>query len=150
MLSRWEAYLADPAMVSCTTRSDCIVVGGQPPLDPCNGHSTIGYCGKAANAAAYAASPAPSLEAEFPATCPDHKGYDCGPAYPNCKNGKCIIEGYGCCHCPPPDASPDLPIGQRDGAWDGAEASGSEAGGPDVATPETGGGEAGSPEAGGQ
>ena len=81
MLSRWEAYLADPAMVACTTRpADCIVVGGQPALDPCDGNSTIGYCGRAVNAAAYAASPAPSLETEFAATCPDHQAYDCGPA----------------------------------------------------------------------
>jgi hypothetical protein len=97
MLSRWEGYLADPAMVACTTSSDCIVVGGQPAMDPCNGHSTIGYCGKAANAAAYRASPAASLETEFAASCTGHTGYDCGPGYAACTDGKCVIAGFGCC-----------------------------------------------------
>src|SRR5664279_1499820 len=37
MLSQWTAHLSDPAMVACATSSDCIVVGGQPATDPCNG-----------------------------------------------------------------------------------------------------------------
>jgi hypothetical protein len=133
MLSRWDAYLADPAMVACTSSLECIAVGGQPTMDPCNGHSTIGYCGKAANRAAYAASPAASLETAFAADCPDHKAYDCGPAYPTCSNGKCTIAGFGCCLCGPPDARPDVPIDMNTPA---------EAGGIEVAGIDTVRGEA--------
>jgi hypothetical protein len=134
MVSRWDAYLADPAMVACTTRSDCIVVGGQPAMDPCNGHSTIGYCGKAANAAAYRASPASNLETEFAATCTDHEAHDCGPGVATCTNGKCTMEGWACCHCPPDAGRPDAPL-TADG---GAEVGWGEAG-----SGEAGGGEAG-------
>jgi hypothetical protein len=142
MLSRWEAYLADPAMLACTTWSDCIVVGGQPAMDPCNGHSTIGYCGKAANATTYRASPAADLETAFAATCTDHKAYDCGPGYATCTNGKCTIAGFGCCVGCNRDAAaaemPDAPFAPNDDTR--GEAGGGEAGG----------GEAGGGEAGGQ
>jgi hypothetical protein len=139
MVSRWDAYLADPAMVACTSRSDCIVVGGQPAMDPCNGHSTIGYCGKATNAAAYRASPAASLETEFAATCTDHEALDCGPGVATCTNGVCRMEGWACCHCPPDAGRPDTPL-----AADGStEVGAGEAGGRETSVSEAGGGEAG-------
>lgn len=97
MLSQWTAYLSDPAMVACATSSDCIVVGGQPETDPCNGYSTIGYCGEAANEAGYRASPAASLELEFAMKCTGHIGYDCGPGHTTCSNGRCVIAGFSCC-----------------------------------------------------
>ena len=138
MLSRWEAYLADPAIVACTTSDDCTVVGGQPAMDPCNGHSTIGYCGMAANAATYRASPAASLETAFAATCTGHIGYDCGPGYATCTNGKCTIAGFACCFgCNRDAAAPEKP----DAPFTPYDAHG-EAG--------NGGGEAGGEEAGGQ
>jgi hypothetical protein len=150
MLERWEAYLADPAMVACRVNSDCTVVGGQPRLDPCNGHSAIGYCGRAVNAAAYAASPAANLETEFPASCPDHKAYDCGPPGYGCINGKCTIGGWLCCNCPP-DAGPDVPMSRPDGASEagGVEAKGGEAGTSETAAGDVGSSEAGRSEAGG-
>jgi len=101
MLARWNSYLTAPAMSACHQASDCIVVGGQPSLDPCNGHSAIGYCGVAANAAAYQASPAAGLETAFAATCRDHVAFDCGPGYATCTSGKCVIEGWACCMCQP-------------------------------------------------
>jgi len=103
-------------------------------MDPCNGHSTIGYCGKAANAAAYRASPASNLETEFAATCTDHEAHDCGPGVATCTNGKCTMEGWACCHCPPDAGRPDAPL-TADG---GAEVGWGEAG-----SGEAGGGEAG-------
>jgi hypothetical protein len=143
MLSRWEGYLADPAMVACTTSSDCIVVGGQPAMDPCNGHSTIGYCGKAANAAAYRASPAASLETEFAATCAEHKAYDCGPGYAACTNGQCTIAGFGCCFgCARDAAVPDTADAQLSAVELGREVAGEVA--RDGMGGEAGGGEAGS------
>ena len=65
--------------------------------DPCNSHSTIGYCGEAANADAYHASPAASLETEFAAKCTGHSGFDCGPGHATGSNGRCVIGGFGCC-----------------------------------------------------
>jgi hypothetical protein len=97
MLARWESYLADPGMVACSSASDCTVVGGQPSMDFCNCHTAIGYCGKAANAATYHASPAANLETEFASTCTGHAACDCGPGYATCTNGKCTIAGFGCC-----------------------------------------------------
>lgn len=138
MISRWQGYLADPAMVTCTTATDCTVVGGQPAMDPCNGHSTIGYCGVAANAAAYRASPAANLETEFASSCKDHTGYDCGPGHATCTNGTCTVQGWGCCLCQPDSGTsgrPDVPFTSNDGGGEvraseaGAEAGGNEAGG---------------------
>jgi hypothetical protein len=146
MLASWEAYLADPAMVACVTPGDCVVVGGQPALDPCNGHSTIGYCGRAANAAAYRASPAASLETEFAAGCPGHIGFDCGPGYATCTNGKCTIAGFSACNPPPP--RPEAPDARSTPNEPGREAGISEAGGGEAGTGEAGVGEAGSGETG--
>ena len=119
MISRWEAYLADPTMVACTTASDCVVVGGQPFWDPCSDrYSTIGYCGRAANAAAYGASPAASLETEFASSCTNHIAADCGPGYPECISGKCVLRRWGCCLCPPDAGTgrgPDVPVTANDG-----------------------------------
>lgn len=139
MLSRWEGYLAEPAMLGCTTASDCIVVGGQPATDPCNGHSTIGYCGKAANATAYPGSPAASLETAFAASCTGHVGYDCGLGRAFCSNGACTItiESFVGCF---PNRGLDASIifatdvsgevrGERAGDKPAGEAGGSEAGG---------------------
>ena len=132
MVERWQGYLADPAMIACSSAADCTVVGGQPLQDPCNGHSTIGYCGSAANAAAYRASPASKLETDFAATCPNHIGYDCGPGYAACTDGMCTIAGFGCCFgCNRDAAIPEPPDGQLDGRV-GADGSGlSEAAAPD-------------------
>ena len=132
MISRWQGYLADPAMVACTGAADCTVVGGQPAMDPCNGHSAIGYCGVAANASAYRASPAASLEAEFAANCPNHTGFDCGPGHATCSNGKCTVQGWGCCLCQPDagrDLASDVPVPSSDGRLQPSEAGGGEAGG---------------------
>lgn len=98
-------------------------------MDPCNGYSTIGYCGVAANAAAYRASPAANLETEFASSCQDHTGYDCGPGHATCTNGMCTVQGWGCCLCQPDAGNPvkpDAPLTSNDG---GSEASGNEAGG---------------------
>jgi hypothetical protein len=128
MISRWQGYLADPAMVACTTATDCIVVGGQPSWDPCNGTSSIGYCGASANAMAYRGSTAASLETEFAASCKGHIGFDCGPGSPECISGKCVLQHWGCCLCRPDggtDVGPDLPLTPNDG---GGEIGGHEAG----------------------
>ena len=106
-------------------------------MDPCNGHSTIGYCGMAANAATYRASPAASLETAFAATCTGHIGYDCGPGYATCTNGKCTIAGFACClGCNRDTAAsekPDAPFTPYDAHGEagngGGEAGGEEAGG---------------------
>jgi hypothetical protein len=96
--ARWLQLMADPAMTACTAPGDCTVVGGQPPMDPCNGSVAIGGCGVAANAVAYQASAALALEAEYPQQCPGAaKAYDCGPGHATCFEGKCVIQGWGCC-----------------------------------------------------
>ena len=128
MVSRWQSYLADPAMVACATASDCVTVGGQPFMDPCNGYSTIGYCGVAANAAVYRASPAAGLETDFSLNCKDHIGFDCGPGFPECIAGKCVLQHWGCCMCHPDAGSaaiPDAPVSVEAGA---VEAGAGEAG----------------------
>jgi hypothetical protein len=100
-------------MVACATASDCVTVGGQPFMDPCNGTSTIGYCGVAANADVYRASPAAGLETDFALNCKDHIGFDCGPGFPECIAGKCVLQHWGCCMCRPDagtTAIPDAPL----------------------------------------
>jgi len=74
------------------------VVGGQPRTDPCNGRVAIGGCGVAVNAAAYQASDGPALEQQYPQQCSAApRAFDCGPGYPTCTQGKCVIQGFGCC-----------------------------------------------------
>jgi hypothetical protein len=106
---QWQAYVDAPAMRACITSSDCIAVGGQPQEDPCNGYSTIGYCGAAVNAKAYENSPAFRLENSYAGTCSGHKAYDCGPAYAECIDGSCRVQTAGCFGGSRPDsASPAL------------------------------------------
>lgn len=132
MAEQWDNYVSTPAVTACTTSSDCIAVGGQPAEDPCNGHSAIGGCGAAVNAKAYAGSFAARMEQSFPASCPDHRAYDCSPAYAECLGGRCVVRLAGCCGGCRPDAAPDLrvdvPFTPRDTSGEVAscEAGGSE------------------------
>jgi len=108
--SHWLDLMADPAMTACAAPGDCTVVGGQPPMDPCNGGVAIGGCGVAANAAAYQASAAPALEAQYPQQCPGaSKAYDCGPGHATCLQGRCVMEGWGCCFGCNRDSGPLTP-----------------------------------------
>ena len=108
--ARWLALMAEPAMTACTGASDCTVVGGQPSMDPCNGGVAIGGCGVAANAAAYQASAAPALEAQYPVQCLAPKAYDCGPGHATCSQGKCVIQGWGCCFGCSLGGDPSTPV----------------------------------------
>jgi hypothetical protein len=110
--------------------------------DPCNGHSTIGYCGKAVNGAAYRVSPAASLETQFAATCTGHIGFDCGPGYAVCTDGKCTIAGFGCCFgCSRDAALPDADDAQLNSVDLAREVAGEVA--RDSIERETGGGDSG-------
>jgi len=93
---RWTTLITSPGMGECTTQSDCIGVGGQPSTDPCNGYSTIGSCGEAVNATAYAASKGPGWEESFARQCPNHRAFDCGPAFAECVAGRCKVSHPGC------------------------------------------------------
>ena len=136
MISRWQDYLADSAMVACAAANDCIVVGGQPTTDPCNGYDSIGYCGQAANGAAYRASPAASLETAFAANCKNHTGYDCGPGHATCANGKCTMLGWGCCLCRPDGGSNLTPDVSLTSSADLGETSRHETGGTEASVGE--------------
>jgi hypothetical protein len=110
MYARWQASMAEPAMKACTSPADCTLVGGQPSLDPCNGHSTVGGCGVPANAAAYQGSPAAALEIQYFNQCPRATmAFDCGLGSATCLQGRCVVYGFACCNCPPPP-TPDAAI----------------------------------------
>ena len=81
----------------------------QPPTDPCNGRVAIAGCGVAVNLAAYQASDGPALEAQYPQQCSAApKAFDCGPGHATCSQGRCVIEGFGCCvGCSPPPSPAD-------------------------------------------
>jgi hypothetical protein len=126
----WDSLVYTPAMTACAAPDDCIAVGGQPPDDPCNGHSAIGYCGAAVNAKAYYGSFAPRLESSFAASCTNRVAHDCSPAYAECFGGRCVVRFAGCCGGCRPDASwfegrdaPETPI---DGGHEPLDAAGDE------------------------
>jgi len=102
MVSKWTGYLADPGLTACTIASDCIVVGGP---HGCECGRSLSGCGRAANATAYRASPAATLETQYRGSCTQgFDACDCGPGYPDCVNGTCTVTSWGCCMCPPGDA----------------------------------------------
>jgi hypothetical protein len=106
MVSKWTGYMADPALTACATASDCVVVGSTPTYCDCG--KSVGGCGRAANAAAYRASPAATLEIQYRSSCTQgFDACDCGPGYLDCVNGTCTVTRWGCCMCPPPDAGRD-------------------------------------------
>jgi len=103
IVSKWTGYMADPGLTACTIASDCIVVGSTPSYCDC-GKSVAG-CGRAANATAYSASPAATLETQYRGSCTQgFDACDCGPGYPDCVNGTCTLTRWGCCMCLPADA----------------------------------------------
>jgi hypothetical protein len=98
MLSKWAGYMADPSLTACTVSSDCLMVGSTPEY--CNCGKSVGGCGRAANATAYRASPAATLEIRYLGSCTQgFDACDCGPGYPECVNGTCTVTHSGCCMC---------------------------------------------------
>jgi hypothetical protein len=87
-------------------------------MDPCNGYPSIGYCGRAANAKAYAASKGPGWEDSFARQCPNHRAFDCGPAVADCVAGLCTVYNLSCFFRPQDaavDQSPEVLFTPLDG-----------------------------------
>ena len=98
IVSKWTGTMADPSLTACTTASDCTVVGG--PGSYCNCGRSLSGCGRGANAAAYRASPAATLEIQYRSSCTQgFDACDCGPAVLECASGTCRVTGWGCCNC---------------------------------------------------
>jgi hypothetical protein len=99
MVAEWRSLVGLAGVVSCTTDSECEVVGQS---GSCSCSNALEANGLAVNTAAYASAGGPALLETIYGSCSNlPMCCDCGQRTAGCVNGQCALVGYSrCCGCP--------------------------------------------------